>query len=359
MQHGPLRRVAILLHVFWRHGRYGAWLFWFIFGVPYHLFTRFCMWLDTVIFPELRQIQVEEPVFIMGHPRSGTTFFQKQIYASGQVASFSTWEIAFPSLIQRRILKPFIRILRHFGLDILQDKEQGHEIRLGGIEEDEALFLHFLDSEIVTILCPWLLIDEVYSDYGFQLGWVDKKGSRRSLRFYRECLKRHIYYTRERQIVAKCNPSIFRLDQLLTVFPDARIVYVVRSPQESIRSFLAFTHRFVEPVLTKPEQMRFFRQKYKWSVRLYRYFEEIRGTIPSDQLLIVPFREIAGGVEEPLQRFFQFSRITLPPEYWQRYQQDEEGGHTKKHSNPPLEEFGITPGKIQRDLGFVWKEYLS
>lgn len=359
-QRGALHRLAILLHVFWKHGQYGSWFFWFLFGAPFHLFTRFCLWLDTVIFPELRQIEVERPVFIMGHPRSGTTFFQKQIYQSGEVASFSTWEIAFPSLIQRRLLMPLIKLLKKLGVDILQDKEQGHEIRLGGIEEDEALFLHYLDSEIITIFCPWLLIDGEYSDFGFQLGWVDRNGSKGSLKFYRECLKRHIYHTRERQIVAKCNPSIFRLDRLLEVFPDARIVYVVRSPHKSIRSFLAFTERFVGKVLTEEEEMRFFRQKYKWSVRLYKYFEEVKTTIPPDQLLIVPFQEIASEVQVGLHRFFEFTEISPPERYWNRYQNDEENGnHTKKHRNPPLEEFGVSVDEVWENLGFVWTHYLN
>jgi len=358
MTRGTLKRLGILLEIFWKHGQYGLWTLWFFVAPGFYLFTRFFMWLDTIVFPELNYIEVDKPVFIMGHPRSGTTFFQQQIHQSGKVASFTTWEIFFPSLIQRRLFMPLIYLLKVFGIDVLQEKEQGHEIRLAGVEEDEALFLHRLDTEMVTIFCPWLLTDDDYMEVGFQLGWTDEQENRRSLRFYEECLKRQIYHTRKRQIVAKCNPSIFRLNQLINQFPDAQVVYIVRSPQKSVRSFLAFTNRFVSPLLSEEEQDVFFRRKYKWSVQLYHYFEEVKGEIPEDQLLIIPFREIAGESTLALKRFYDFTGISPSAEYWKQYQEDSNGEHDKQHTNEPLEQFGVSSEEVEEDLGFVWKKYL-
>ena len=145
-------------------------------------------------------VPVDRPVFIVGHPRSGS------------------------SLIQRRLVAPLIRLVERIGSNVAQSAEQGHQIRINGVEE--GLFLHRLDMEIVTYLCPWLLTDPRYAEAGMD------------------------------RLVLECNPSVFRLPDLLEIFPDTRVVYLVRSPEACVRSFQAFTHRFVAPLLSADEAVR-------------------------------------------------------------------------------------------------------
>jgi len=356
---GTMSRIGTVLHVLWKHKQYGLWVLWIVLAPLFYLFTRACLLLDVVFFPALRKIQIDKPVFIMGHPRSGTTFFQKEVYKSGQVTMFSTWEMALPSLVQRKLFSPVIWILERLNLDVLQSARKGHEIRLQAVEEDEGLFLHRLDTEMLTVFAPWLLIDDEYGDLGFKLGWNDARENRRSLIFFRECLKRQILYTGKKQIVAKCNPSIFRLETILEVFPDAQIVYMVRSPQNTMRSFLSFTSQFVSPLLTEPERNAYFRKKYQWSVQLYRYFEEIKASIPEDQLMVILFHELTGDLPRVMARFFRFAGITPDERYWEQLYHGEGHSKQKKHTNSSLKQFGISNESIRADLGFIWDRYLE
>lgn len=353
-----MKRLEVILTLYWKNGKYDLTLLWALFGPVFYVFTRFFMFIDKLFYPEVRQAVVKQPVFIIGHPRSGTSFFQKQVYSSGKVASFTTFDILFPSIVQRKLFKPLLGLLRQLGIEILQGGDRGHEIRLDGVEEDEALFLHRLDSEIVTFICPWILTTDEYMDMGLTLGWNDTTGGKASLTFYRECLKRHIMYTGKQQIVAKCNPSVFRIKQLLHFFPDAKFVYMVRSPHKSIQSHLAFSHRFIGPLLTSEEQKLFFRNKYQWSVELYRYFEQVKEHIPANQLLIIPFEEVKDNLLSSLERFFAFAGIVPSQAFWHQYKIQYNGNHRKKHSNAPLERFGITRNQVKRDLGFVRRRYL-
>lgn len=358
MKGRPLKRLETLLTLFWKNGKYDLMTLWGLGAPVFYIFTRFFIFFDVLVYPKIRQTEVAQPIFIMGHPRSGTSFFQKQVYKSGKVASFTTFDILFPSVLQRKILRPFAVLLRQLGINILQGADRGHEISLEGVEEDEALFLHRLDSEIITFICPWILTDDKYMEMGFKLGWNDSVGNKSSLRFYRACLKRHIFYTQKTQIVAKCNPSVFRIKQLLKIFPDAKFVYMVRSPQQSIQSFLSFSHRFIDPLLTPEEQKHFFQRKYKWCVQLYRYFEQVKEHIPPEQLLILPFTEVRDNLKISLERFFTFAGTKPPKAYWQTFGLGHNGRHKKIHSNAPLERFGLTRHQITDDLGFVWKQYL-
>jgi hypothetical protein len=352
-----LSRLGLLIATFARSGRWISVTTWFLFALPLIVVTRLSLHLDELLYPELREQPVKRPVFILGHPRSGTSFFQRRIFRSGAAAMFTTWELFVPSVALRRLLGPVVRFLTDSDVDVMQSSDYGHEVRLADVEEDEGLFLHRLDTEMMTFLCPRLLIDRRHGDLGFRLGWVSERETRRSVEFYRRCLRRNLYHSGKARVVAKCNPSVFRIPALLEIFPDARFVYVVRRPEESVRSFLAFTKRFVEPLLKKRELPVYFRRKYAWGVELYRRFEQMRGLIPPERLLVLRFDEITKNPEDALRRFFAFSELDPDEDTLRRASAPRSGHSGKRHVNEMLDAFGITEEEIRRDLQFVRRQY--
>ncbi len=355
---GTTARLWMMLAVFWKHGRYGSAVFWASVGPAMFVTTRLLLRLDYLFFPKLRNTTLDRPVFIVGHPRSGTTFLQRQVFGSHTAGMFTTWELFFPSLIQRRILAPFVWLLKLLDVDLVQGSEYGHEIRIDGVEEDEGLFMHRLDTEILTFNCPWLLTDDQFAPIGFRLGWLSHRERLESVRLYREILKRQVVSTGRNRIVLKCNPSVFRLREIFQVFPDARVVYVVRSPEYSVRSYLAFSHRFVAPLLSEEELRRYYRRKYEWSVALYREFEEVKDALPQNQLLTLPFHEISDHLPAAMERFFRFAELSPDEQFWRSFRERRRRRHHKRHVNQALEEFGIDTEEIRHDLGFVWERYL-
>ena len=64
-----------------------------------YLFNVLFFTLDYLVFPSLWRQQVERPVFIVGHARSGTTLVHRLLAADGETFSyFLYWEMFFPSL---------------------------------------------------------------------------------------------------------------------------------------------------------------------------------------------------------------------------------------------------------------------
>lgn len=59
--------------------------------------------LDYLLFPDFRRVRVREPLFVVGVPRSGTTFLHRLL--AGDRERFTTtalWELIFaPSITQR------------------------------------------------------------------------------------------------------------------------------------------------------------------------------------------------------------------------------------------------------------------
>jgi hypothetical protein len=322
-----------------------------------YLFTRLCMWLDLVFYPKLRTLELRKPVFILGHPRSGSTFLQRAVHRSGKATMFKTWELWFPSLVQRKLVRPVLQLLRLLDMDVLQGSEYGHEIRLDGVEEDEGLFLHQLDSEMLTFVCPQSVTDREFGRIGLRFGRLSDRQTRRSIRFYKACLKRQVVWTGVERPVVKCNPSVFRIPWILEVFPDARFIYLYRHPQASIRSFLALNKRHVAPILSSWEEREFYRGKYRWSVDLFRAFCEFRSRLTEEQLLVLGFTELTEETESTLRRVFAFARIEPPAAYWHAVAAT--ASSKRRHRNPSLSAFGVCPEEIEQDLSFLQGHHLD
>jgi hypothetical protein len=79
-------------------------------------FHAVCFFLDAILFPGLRRVEVQTPVFIVGHARSGTTLLHRLM--SGDRERFSVfvyYELFFPSLLQKKVIRWLAAVDRRLG----------------------------------------------------------------------------------------------------------------------------------------------------------------------------------------------------------------------------------------------------
>ncbi len=74
--------------------------------IPAEIINWICFGLDEIFFPKYRQQEIKTPVFIIGNPRSGTTFTHRLIEKDTETfTAASSWELLFcPSIIQRKLI---------------------------------------------------------------------------------------------------------------------------------------------------------------------------------------------------------------------------------------------------------------
>lgn len=326
---------------------------------------RLLMLLDYVFFPAFRRVAVRRPLFIIGHPRSGTTFLHRLLNETREFCMFETWEILIPSLLGRKLLRGTIRRLIQEGKGSLLPKEAGHEGALGEVEEEELLFMHNTNTQFVTCLSPL-----AFSDWDFaELVYADQQPEpirRRSMAFLKGCFQRQIYGLGAPQVVAKMNYSGMRIRSLLEAFPDAKIVYVVRSPLETIPSHLTL-HRNMFREMWGLERIpphllrRYYERRYRYNVAFYRYLEDViqKGDIPCDRLLVLPYEELRRDPAGSVRKVADFSGIPISTELQQRIENQgrEQPSYQRRHKNLGLEEFGLTREQVVADLQFVFDKY--
>lgn len=220
-------------------------LFWPLF-LTLLLSNRLCLWLDTLLFPGFARIEIHQPVFVVGIPRSGTTLLHRLL--AGDSERFTTtalWELIFaPSILQRRFWlafagldrrlgAPLSRLLLHIERKVLGGLDGIHKTGLADPEEDYLAMAAYLGC--------FLLILPFGDASLWQLAYLDRDADatqrRQFTNLYRKLIQRHLYvHGKDRTFLSK-NPSFTPwLKSLKEEFPDGRFIACVRSPHEAVPS---------------------------------------------------------------------------------------------------------------------------
>jgi len=231
----------------WRH----AWKRIPLFGLIWTLFSLLNLLhiighlADEVLFSNYRRTAIKKPVFIIGIPRSGTTYLQRLLSQEQEFTTFTTWEAALaPSITEKYfyralgwLTRPFDMLLRKVRQNIFRQMDTIHKLGLQEPEEDFLLLLPILGCFLPVFLCP-------DSTHYWKLGNFDQDipgwHKKLILDFYRRCLQKHIFFHgNERRLLSK-NPSYTSWSEsLLSYFPDAQLIVCTRSPQEAVPSQLS------------------------------------------------------------------------------------------------------------------------
>ena len=220
--------------------------FGFLIGVPaIAAIHAVCFALDPILCPSLRRMQVIAPTFCVGHARSGTTYLHRLMAADPQFSYALMYELFFPSLLEKRLLRLLFRLdaaifgkrLRH-RLDEIEERrfaptDDMHKTGFFVPEEDDAFLTWSLCSGFWILMFPFMgELDFYYVDQ-----WPQRK-RRRAMSFYKECVRRQIAANGGGTHLSK-NPTFCgRVEALIETFPDARFVVPLRNPYETIPSLL-------------------------------------------------------------------------------------------------------------------------
>ncbi len=202
--------------------------------------------LDRVFFGRYSRVTVREPLFVMGVPRSGTTFLHRLLALDeNRFTTTALWELIFaPSIMQRFFWlglarldgvagAPLRRLLQRFERRVLGQLEDIHSTGLTAPEEDYLALAPVLGCFLLVLPLPdarlWRL---AYGDRA-----LTDREKRRILSFYRGFVQRHLWFHGPHKTFLSKNPSFTPwLHMLASEFPDARFVACFRNPTRAVPS---------------------------------------------------------------------------------------------------------------------------
>jgi len=345
--------------------RLGVLLLALVIYIPIELFVWTGFILDEIFFPKFHDIKIIQPIFIIGNPRSGTTFLQRLMASdTANFLSMKTWEIfGSPSIISRRLIRGAVSFGRTIGMPITRrirkmeqfwkEDDRIHRFRLRAPEEDEYLFVHNFSTLKIWSFASMEDEADSYIYYDQKISQNDKN---RNMSYYESCIQRHYYYHGQpnKNYLSK-NPNFSpAIDTLLDKFPDAKFIYLVRDPLEAVPSHISLKEREWQMLGSPLKKYACADFIIKSSEHWYNYPLKRLEDLPEDQAIIVRFDDLVKNAEETVLRIYQQFGFSVTQEFKSLLQCEakQARNHQSQHLYS-LSEMGINPQEMTDRFGSV------
>ena len=331
-------------------------------------FHAICFFLDPILFPGLRRTQVRTPVFIVGHARSGTTLLHRLMAEDAErFSAFMYYELFFPSLLQKKLIRFFARVDRRFLGGAIEKRVKAWEDRKFGPTNHihyQSLTVYEEDDFVLTYSCAsgyWIVLLPYMGELDFY--YVDQHSERRRkklMRFYEECVRRQLYLNGPEKIHLSKNPTFAgRVESLIETFPDARIVVPFRNPYETIPSLLKLMKvAWGMRKWSDAEMQRSLRILADQSYHTYTYPLEVLAGHPETPQAIVDYTELVAEPKRVIERVYAELGFPVTPELERMLEAEQQKAkkHETKHAYS-LEEFGLRGDEIRTKLADLFERF--
>lgn len=321
--------------------------------------------LDPIFFPALRCTQVRQPVFVVGHARSGTTYLHRLMGTDPRFSYVVLWEMFFPSLIEKKMLRTVLRWDQRMGgrlrrrIDTLDERlfnksNNVHESGFFAPEEDEFLLTMSCASGFWVLQFPSA---EHLDFYHVDDRWPERK-RRRVMQFYKECLRRQIMLNgRNLTHLSKAPIHCGRVESLIQTFPDARFVVPMRNPYETIPSFLKLMQMAWSARKRSETEMReAFRSFVNSSYHYYQHPLDVLDAHPEIPRAVVDYNHLLAEPANTIQRVYDEIGIDMLPEQAKTLTREKGRDYRSGHAYN-LQEFGLDADDIRIQLAPLFERF--
>lgn len=326
--------------------------------------------LDELFYRGYHRAEVREPVFIIGNPRSGTTFLHRLLARDvGHFHTMRTWEIFLaPSIVQRRVWSSLgslddrlgaparaaiHAVERKLGRDLVT-----HRLMLDAPEEDEFLLLHIWSSLTINVFSAVMEDAPAYMRFDRALPRAERE---RIIDYYARCVQRHVYahgLSNGRHYLAKDPNFCPKIDSIWRVFPDAKFIYLVRNPLDVVPSYTSLLDLQWE-VLADPTE--------KWAGRdfvldmahsWYSYPLERLAKASPECYAIVRYDDLVADTQRAVLGIYERLGLTAGPHFAEILRQEakRERSYVSRHRYS-LEDIGLTTEELVRRFHDVFVRF--
>lgn len=355
IRYGSVRRIlitipaAVILLVFW--------LILLVFRL-----------LDEILFFNYRKTTIKQPVFIIGNPRSGTTYMHRLMsldeerYVTMKLYHTILPAVSFYKLVQvlgkidRKIGRPLRRFFDWIDSWFFKEWKNIHPTGFNHTDEDEGLYVFSFLTVAVSLFCPYMQ----HFKYLTIIDDLPVKSRLRLQNYFRSSLQRFMYVEgKGKTLLTKNVITTGRLNTILEILPDAQMVYMVRDPRKSIPSYISMfsaTWQFLAPELDKKSAP--YQALAQIGIDFYRYFHSQKSkyigtgftTVKYDELMKYPLKtvlEIYDYFNLPVSKNF---KVQLKKSIAQQQ------NYNSKHQYT-LEQYGLTSAYIESQLNEFMLDY--
>ena len=319
--------------------------------------------LDYVFYPKLLKPIKNDPIIIVGNPRSGTTFLHRFLIKLKLGSGSQLWQMIYPSIILQKIIKPFLPIMEAIS-PARHHSTAAHKTSLTGIETDDvSLLFRYFDGFFL---------------YGFFLtfdknnlfDWVDPKvrnTSNRDYKWFTSMWKRNLISNKHDQYIGKLFSLSGNLPEFQKRFPNSKILYMIRDPLNLIPSGLSLVTGVLDKKfnfwsLDKKIKERFIKRLYNALVQLMNRFQDdwVKGNINKKNVYLVNFNSMMNDFETLMNEILEFIDVEKKHNLAEiiRKTAENQKSYKSKHKYD-LSKFGLSEQQIRKDCINYYKTFLK
>lgn len=343
---------------------FGVWIIPIFTGILI-LFLRLIVFagrlLDHLFFPGIRK-PLQNPILIVGNPRSGTTFLHRFLIKQGFGTGSELWQMIYPSITLQKIIKPILPIMEVIS-PARHHSTEAHKTSLSSIETDDvSLLFRFFDGFFLYGFFLSFDEDDLFD-------WVDPKlrdTSKRDFAWFESMWNRNMISNKGDRYIGKLFSLSGNLPAFQQRFPDAKILYMIRDPLNMIPSGLSLVTGVLDKrynfwSLDEKIRSRFVERLYIALVELLNRFHDdwTNERINKEKVLIIHFDSMMSHFETLMEEIMDFTDVEPSEELKQTIQitaenqRRYESGHRYN-----LEKFGLTEKRIQEDCEQIYRTFL-
>ncbi len=318
-----------------------------ILNFPLMLIQKLLFWR------RIRNTKIEkDPIFIIGHWRSGTTFLANLITRDRQFGFFNILQTYHPSTYL--LLRP---ILHFFGKKVIPKKRPMDNIKVKidlPQEEDYAVANRSPYSMIHFIAFP-ASFEKYYYKYGLFKN-IKERQLKSWQRIYRDELKKATFSSGGKQLLVKTPINTGRIKKLMEMFPNAKFIHIYRNPYNVCLSTQRLYGNFfpmydLQYLVGEAELERNQLNVYE---ALYKKFFSEKNLIPEGNIVEVKYEEFVEQPFETVKKVYEslgISGFEKQEDVFRKYIEREKEYTPNKYAFPEEK-----MENIRRKLGFAFKE---
>ncbi|MCO5233919.1 MAG: sulfotransferase [Chitinophagales bacterium] len=324
--------------------------------------------LDEILFPNYRRLKIKEPVFIIANPRSGTTFLHRLFCLDEERYGYTLlYHTILPSItifkiinffgfIDSKIGHPMRKTFDYLDGIFFKGWEDIHPMGFNQSEEDEGTFIFTLITSGIFLLCPYM--DEI--SYVRFPDLMSEKERKQLSEYYKSSIQRFMYVLgSDKVFLSKNVMSTGRLNTIIELFPDARIVYIVRSPYEAVPSFISmFSAAWKAHSPEIPENSPYHRAWGELAMEYYIYFHENIKKLPAHQWCTLKYEDLVNHPHQEMIKIYNHFNIDVSSAFNERLKKalgrakNYKSGHSYS-----LEQYGMSKEEVRDRLQEVFDRY--
>ena len=244
---------------------------------------------------------VQDPIFIIGHWRSGTTHLHNVISQDRRLGYLSTLQAVFPIC---SVLLSKSKLLKGLIARLIPEKRMMDNVKMGvDYPQEEEFSISCITTHSHHCNHFPRTIRQSFDEYVmFNTGEEEKSRWKQA---YLAVIKKASFIAGNKRLLLKNPYNTARVKELLELFPNAKFIHIYRNPYNIYVSAL---HDFIkeaeEMALQEFSEQEFSELCYELYEKLMNRYWETRELIPSGNLCEVAFEEFERNPMQEVKRIY-------------------------------------------------------